>query len=491
MITTNRPSITGVSPASGVIGYGATFSVSYTSVSPISAAVLVRPGSVTHAFDMEQRLIGLCGPAPQPTCNGTGSLTLTSPPNGNVAPPGYYMLFLLDSAGVPSVARFIQLSPYATTPPVGAIASPASDVTIPAGGSVFFSSGTTAARYSWVFPGGSPATSVVQNPGNVTFNAPGTYVASLTVIDASGNSDPSPPTRTVTVTPPTADFSIAVSPPAQMTTPGQSTTFTVTVTPITGFTGTVSLNVGSEAPFPTGITSGGFSPASIAGSGSATLTMNTTTSAVPYALSLTITGTSGALTHTASTTLLVALAPPASLTATAGDGQTSLSWPASVGASSYTVQRATVAGGPYVTVGCPTGTTFTDTRLQNGTTYYYVVSALYTGGPDAGGASAASMEASATPRATTTAAPTALTSNATRPGSINLHWTQSTTSGVTQNRIYRRTGTGTYALTATIAATTSYRDNGLSSRTTYCYVATAVSGSGESPPSNEACATAK
>jgi len=491
LIATGRPSITAVSPASGVIGYGATFSVSFTSVSPISAAVLVRPGSVTHAFDMEQRLIGLCGPAPQPPCSGAGTLTLTSPPNGNIAPPGYYMLFLLDSAGVPSIARFIQLSPYATAPPAATIASPTSDVTIPAGGSVFFSSGTTAAKYSWVFPGGSPATSVAQNPGNVIFNAPGTYVASLTVIDASGNSDPSPPTRTITVSPPTADFSIVVSPPAQMVTPGQSTTFTVTVTPITGFTGAVSLSVGSEAGLPSGITSGGFSPASITGSGSSTLTMNTTTSAVPYALSLTITGISGTLTHTASTTILVALDPPATLMAAAGDAQTSLSWPASLGANSYTVKRATVSGGPYVTVGCPTNTTFTDTTLQNGTTYYYVVSALYTGGPDAGGASADSVEASATPQATTTAAPTALTSNATRPGSINLRWTQSTTSGVTQNRIYRRTSPGAYAPTATISATRSYVDTGLSSRTTYCYVVTALSASGESAPSNEACATTK
>jgi cellulose 1,4-beta-cellobiosidase len=309
--------------------------------------------------------------------------------------------------------------------------------------------------------------------------------------------------------------------------------------------------------------------------------MKTTSSTVPYALSLTITGTSGTLTHTASTTLLVALASPASLTATAGNAQVALAWPASVGASSYTVKRASVSDGPYVTVGCPTGTSFTDTNLQNGRTYYYVVAAQYIGGPDAGGASADSIEASATPQpvlplsptgvtgtpgnaqvalswstslgatsynvkratasggpytvvasptstsytdtgltngttyyyvvsavnsagesgnssevnatpqATTTAAPTALTANATKPGSINLRWTQSTTAGVTQNRIYRRTSNGVYAPTATIAATTSYVDKGLSSRTTYCYVVTALSSSGESAPSKEACATAK
>src|SRR4051812_24951040 len=85
---------------------------------------------------------------------------------------------------------------------------------------------------------------------------------------------------------------------------------------------------------PSGITSGGFSPPSITGSGSSTLTMNTTTSAMPYALSLTITGTAGNITHTASTTLLVHLVAPASLTATAtgNAGEVALSWPASVGA---------------------------------------------------------------------------------------------------------------------------------------------------------------
>ncbi len=132
------------------------------------------------------------------------------------------------------------------------------------------------------------------------------------MIDASGNSDPSPPTRTITVTSPEPRIShISVSPSAKVVNPGQSTTFTVTVTPLSGFTGPVSLSVASESAFPTGVTSGGFSPATITGSGSSTLTMNTTTGAVPYALSLTVTGTSGTLTHTASTTLLVTLAPPA------------------------------------------------------------------------------------------------------------------------------------------------------------------------------------
>jgi PKD repeat protein len=446
---------------------------------------------------MDQRLVGLCGPAPQPACSGANNtLNLTTPPNPNVAPPGYYMLFLFDSAGVPSKAAFIQLTAYSTIPPSGSIALPASDVTISAGSAVAFTTSSSAAKYSWVFPGGSPATSSAQNPGNVTFSAPGIYRVSLTVIDSSGNSDPNPPTRTITVTPATPDFSIAVGPPAQEVVPGGAAAFTVTVTPVSGFTGSVSLSVGSESGFPSGVTSGGFSPASISGSGSSTLTMNTATSAIPWALSLTITGTSGTTTHTASTTLLVNLAPPATLTGTPGDTQVSLSWPGSVGATSYHLKRASASGGPYVNIACPVGTSYVDTGLTNGTAYYYAVSAAFSGNPNAGGESADSSEASATPQGappTVPVPPSNLTAKATKPGTINLQWLQSNTTGVTQNSVYRRTSGGSYPSTpiATINATTSYRDSSVVRRAAYCYVVTAKSASGESVASNEACATSK
>jgi PKD repeat protein len=424
LITTDRPTITMVTP--GVLGYGASFTVNYTSTSPISSAVLMRPGSSTHAFDMEQRLIGLCGASPQPACIGSGQLNLTTPPNGNIAPPGYYMLFLLDSAGVPSVAQFIQLLPYSTLAPKGAISSPASDVTIGAGQSVNFGTNTTAAKYSWVFPSGSPATSTAQNPGNVTFNSPGEYTVSLTEIDAIGNSDPSPPTRTITVLPASADFDISVSPSGNAVLPGNSTTYNVTVTSLSGFTGPVTLSVGSESGFPTGITSGGFSPSSISGSGSSTLTMNTTTSTAPYALSLTVTGTSGTITHTGSTTLLVNLAAPASLMATPNSsGQIALSWPASVAATNYHLKRSLVSGGPYVTVACTSSTSYTDSAVTNGITYYYVVSAAYSANPNAGGESADSGEASAmaqaSPSFSIAASPSSLSVQQGSNGSVSIN----------------------------------------------------------------------
>jgi hypothetical protein len=87
------------------IGYGETFSVGANPVNTIGSAVLMRPGSVTHSFNMEQRLVGLTLVGV-----GGGQLTLQAPPHANVAPPGYYMLFVLNTAGVPSTAKFVQLS---------------------------------------------------------------------------------------------------------------------------------------------------------------------------------------------------------------------------------------------------------------------------------------------------------------------------------------------------------------------------------------------
>ena len=477
LIPANRPNITGITP--GAIGYNAPFSVTYTSTSAIKSAVLVRPGSATHTFDMDQRLIGLCGPSPQPPCTGSGTLTLTSPPNGNIAPPGYYMLFLLDSAGVPSMAQFIQLSPYATTPPSGV------DCVANFGHhdrrrQYRSPSARPPARPS--IPGSSlealPPPRRLQNPGNVVFNTPGTYVASLTVIDSSGNSDPSPPTRTITVLPTSADFSIVVSPSSKEVMPGQSTTFTVTVSPLSGFNGAVTLSVGSETGFPSGITNGGFTPSSITGSGSSTLNINTTTSATPYALSLTITGTAGAITHTASTTLLVSLAAPASLTATPGNAQVSLSWPASIGATSYDVKRAKVSGGPYTTVACATTTSYTDTGLANGTTYYYVVSAAYGAGPNAGGESADSSEASATPQGLARPSAPAVLTATPGNGQVALSWSAS--SGATSYNVKRATVSGGPYTTIASPNSTSYTNSGLTNGTTYYYVVSAVNSAGES-----------
>lgn len=84
---------------------------------------------------------------------------------------------------------------------------------------------------------------------------------------------------------------------------------------------------------------------------------------------------------------------PSGLTATAGNAQVSLSWGSVTDATSYEVKRGTAAGGPYTTIASSTSPSYVDTGLTNGTTYYFVVTAINTGGE-----SANSNEASATPQ---------------------------------------------------------------------------------------------
>ena len=66
---------------------------------------------------------------------------------------------------------------------------------------------------------------------------------------------------------------------------------------------------------------------------------------------------------------------PTGLSATAGGTQVVLSWSASTGATNYNVKFSTTNGGPYITIGSTATTSYTNTGLANGTTYYYVVSA--------------------------------------------------------------------------------------------------------------------
>jgi hypothetical protein len=105
-----RPSISGMS--NGTWTYGDTFQVQTPDAASITSAVLIRSSAVTHAFNMDQRLVGLSFTATD------GVLNITAPPNGNTAPPGYYMLFLVNSAGVPSVAAFVQVLHLSDLPPV-------------------------------------------------------------------------------------------------------------------------------------------------------------------------------------------------------------------------------------------------------------------------------------------------------------------------------------------------------------------------------------
>jgi hypothetical protein len=94
-----RPQIT-AAPAS--ITPGSEFDVQVAAADNIARVSLIKSGSVTHSWNMDQRFTELAF-----VQSGT-TLTLTPPANANLMPPGYYLLFALNSAGVPSIAKIVK-----------------------------------------------------------------------------------------------------------------------------------------------------------------------------------------------------------------------------------------------------------------------------------------------------------------------------------------------------------------------------------------------
>ena len=95
-----RPEIT-ASPA--VISYRQKFNVSIERSTNIKQIVLIRPASVTHSVNFEQRRIPLV------ISTKKNNLQVTAPNDASIAPPGYYMLFVIDDKGVPSVAKIVKI----------------------------------------------------------------------------------------------------------------------------------------------------------------------------------------------------------------------------------------------------------------------------------------------------------------------------------------------------------------------------------------------
>ncbi len=79
----------------------------------VSRVTLVKVGSVTHSFDMDQRFLEL------PFTKSGSTVTASLPANVNETPPGFYMVFVINAAGVPSQAKIvnIRVAPAAPPPP--------------------------------------------------------------------------------------------------------------------------------------------------------------------------------------------------------------------------------------------------------------------------------------------------------------------------------------------------------------------------------------
>ncbi len=192
-----------------------------------------------------------------------------------------------------------------------------------------------------------------------------------------------------------------------------------------------------------------------------------------------------------------ATAPAApGLTATAGNAQVALSWtaPADGGSpiSAYRLYRGTTSGSLSLYQSLGTATTYSDTAVTNGTTYFYAVSAV-----NAIGEGSRSAERSATPTAPATApaAPQNVTAAPHASKGINLAWSAPASNGgspITQYRIYRSTTSGAGVLLTSVGGTTfTYRDSSTRRAVRYYYVIRAVNAIGVGQPSGEVTAVAR
>jgi hypothetical protein len=231
-----RPTITS---APTLVDYGTSFFVGTPDGAGIASVALIRPGSSTHAFDEDQRYVPLTFTA------AAGGLTLQAPANANLAPPGYYMLFIVNTAGVPSIAPMVRF------------AAPYEDGIAPsAPASLTATAGIGSAALSWTastdnlgiagydlhrstVTGFTPsAANRIAQPAGTTYNdaplAAASYFYRVIARDAAGNLSAPSPEATATVTSDTTPPTVSLTSPAA----GATVSGTITVT------ATASDNVG-------------------------------------------------------------------------------------------------------------------------------------------------------------------------------------------------------------------------------------------------------
>ena len=498
-----RPSAS-VTP--GAFGYGQVFQVQTPDPSSITSVALVRPGAQTHAFDMEQRLVGLSFTV------GAGVLNVTAPPHGNIAPPGYYMLFLVNADGVPSVASFVQLSgPADTTPPstvtgLSATAVSATQINL-SWAAATDNVGVTGYRVERCQGAGCSTFVQIATPATTSYSDPGraaatSYSYRVKAVDAASN---------VSVN--YSNVASATTPAAPDTTPPG----TVTGLSATAVSATQINLSWAAATDNVGVT--GYRVERCQGAGCSTFVQIATPATTSYSdpgraaatsysyrvkavdaasnVSVNYSNVASATTPAAPDTT-----PPGTVTglsATAVSAtQINLSWAAAtdnVGVTGYRVERCQGAGcSTFVQIATPATTSYSDPGRAAATSYSYRVKAV-----DA--ASNVSVNYSNVASATTPAAPdttppgtvTGLSATAVSATQINLSWAAATDNvGVTGYRVERCRGGGcTNFVQIATPATTSFSDQGLAAFTRYRYRVKAVDAAGNVSVNYSNVATAR
>jgi PKD repeat protein len=231
---------------------------------------------------------------------GDGSTSTQQDPAHIYASAGSYTVTLnvTNAAGSDTKTRIDYISASQPPAPTADFAATPTSGTAPL--PVSFTDLSTGSPTTWSWNFGDGSTSTQQNPAH-TYAGAGSYTVALTVANSTGSN-----TRTlvdyITVTPPPPEFILSVSPARQIVVRGASTNYTVSVTPVNGFAGSVSLAISG---LPSGA-AGTFDvnpvvpPTSIS-----TLTVRTSSTTKHGNYTLRITGTSGSLLHATTVNLQV------------------------------------------------------------------------------------------------------------------------------------------------------------------------------------------
>ena len=213
-------------PAS--VSFGAPIQIATGNAASIGKVALVRLGAVTHSDNMEQRYI------PLSFTTGATGLTATAPINANVAPPGPYMLFLVDANGVPSVARMVSVQSDGS-PPTVTLTQPANGASFTAPATVSLAATAsdadgTVARVEF-FNGAAKLGEDTTAPYSFTWGgvAAGTYTVTARATDDLGASTTSAPS-TITVSAANAAPTASITSPADGAIFAWKPTITITAT---------------------------------------------------------------------------------------------------------------------------------------------------------------------------------------------------------------------------------------------------------------------